>query len=97
MAKKWLRERYGVTVRGYLPQLGDIEIAFVAWTRIAESNPFFAADRERVPELEAYMDELRAVGRLVSARGIDVSCATACRRAWASRSTTSSMPTSPRR
>src|SRR6476659_1280190 len=40
VAKKWLKERYGVTVRGYLAQLGKKEIPFESWEAIND-NPFF--------------------------------------------------------
>src|SRR5512141_2374478 len=47
IAKKWLRERYGVVIRGYLAQLGPHPIAFKAWAAVA-TNPFFAADESRI-------------------------------------------------
>src|SRR5687767_1435852 len=63
VAKKWLAERYGVTVRGYLSQLGPNKVDFKSWDDVdAEGNPFFVADRARVPELEQYMDKLRKSG-----------------------------------
>ena len=69
VAKKWLRERYGVVVRGYLSQLGPNRVEFKSWEDVsAEGNPFFVADRSRVPELEAYMDKLRKSGESVGAR-----------------------------
>ena len=67
IAKKWLRERYGVVVRGYLSQLGPNRIDFKSWDDI-EGNPFFVADASRVPELETYMDKLRKSGESVGAR-----------------------------
>src|SRR5512140_902369 len=51
IAKKWLHERYGVKVRGYLAQLGEIEIPFKSWDEVP-NNPFFAADASVVPALE---------------------------------------------
>src|SRR5690348_572091 len=69
VAKKWLTERFGVTVRGYLSQLGPNRVEFKSWEDVgAEGNPFFVADRSRVPELEAYMDKLRKSGESVGAR-----------------------------
>ena len=63
VAKKWLRERHGVAVRGYLSQLGPNKVDFKSWDDVdAEGNPFFVADRTRVPELEQYMDKLRKSG-----------------------------------
>jgi chorismate synthase len=70
IAKKWLRERYGVTVRGRLSQLGPNRIELKSWDEV-ERNPFFAADPAIVPQLEAYMDRLRKSGDSVGAR-VDV-------------------------
>src|SRR4249919_1623045 len=41
IAKKWLKERYGVTVRGFLSTLGKISIPFRSWDDVG-ANPFFA-------------------------------------------------------
>jgi len=69
VAKKWLREKYGVEVRGYLAAIGPNKIEFKRWADVhAEGNPFFAPDVSRVPELEAYMDQLRKSGESVGAR-----------------------------
>jgi len=67
IAKKWLRERHGVTVRGYLAQLGPHRIAFRSWDAV-NRNPFFAPDPDAVPALEAFMDELREAGDSCGAR-----------------------------
>jgi len=66
VAKKWLAERFGVTVRGYLSQLGDITPAGFDWSAV-EDNPFFWPHAAQVPELEAYMDALRKSGDSVGA------------------------------
>ncbi|MFZ5558022.1 MAG: chorismate synthase [Pseudomonadota bacterium] len=67
IARKWLRERYGVIVRGYLAQLGPIPVAFKSWDGVYD-NPFFAADPAAVPELEDFMDRLRKSGDSAGAR-----------------------------
>jgi chorismate synthase len=67
IAKKWLKEKYGVVVRGYLAQLGPNAIALKNWDDVAE-NAFFAPDASCVPELEAYMDRLRKSGDSCGAR-----------------------------
>jgi len=67
IARKWLAERFGTVVRGYMSQLGPIAIPFTDWKHVPE-NPFFAPDAEIVPRLEAYMDELRRDGDSVGAR-----------------------------
>ena len=67
IARKWLRERHGVTIQGWMSQLGPITIPFVDAAQIGE-NPFFAPDAASVPRLKAYMDELRKAGDSVGAR-----------------------------
>ncbi len=57
IAKKYLAGQ-GISVRGYMSQLGPLEIAFKQWESV-DDNPFFCPDPERVPELEAFMDQLR--------------------------------------
>ncbi|WFF42558.1 chorismate synthase [Salinicola endophyticus] len=57
IAKAWLAQQ-GVRVRGYMSQLGPIEIDFKSWDGI-DDNPFFCPDPDKLPELEAYMDQLR--------------------------------------
>ena len=68
IAKKYLASQ-GITIRGYMSQLGPIAIDFKQWEAV-EQNPFFCPDPDRVPELEAYMDQLRrdqdSVGAKVS-------------------------------
>lgn len=67
IAKKWLRETYGVVIRGYLSQLGPHEVPFKTWDAVS-GNPFFAANVEVVTKLESFMDELRKSGDSVGAR-----------------------------
>ena len=67
VAKKWLHEKYGIVVRGYLSQLGPIEVPFKTWD-VVNSNPFFVADESAVPRLEEFMDKLRKSGDSVGAR-----------------------------
>jgi chorismate synthase len=67
IAKKWLFERFGVKVRGYLSQLGSIRIEQVDWHEI-ERNPFFCPDVNKVAEMEAFMDALRKSGDSIGAK-----------------------------
>jgi len=67
IAKKWLMERYGVKVRGYMSQLGEIEIPFETWD-VVNDNPFFAPNNSVLPKLEAYLDSVRAKRDSVGAR-----------------------------
>lgn len=72
VAKKYLNERFGIVIRGYMAQLGPIKIdppgsdAF-DWGQVGE-NPFFCADASKVEDLEKYMDALRKEGNSVGAR-----------------------------
>jgi chorismate synthase len=67
VAKKWLHEKYGTVIRGYLAQLGPIEVAFKSWDSVGE-NSFFSPDPDAVAGLEQYMDDLRKAGDSVGAR-----------------------------
>ena len=67
IARKWLFEHHATVIRGRLVQIGTIEIGLRDWSDVAE-NPFFAADQSVVPQLEAYLDELRRSGDSIGAR-----------------------------
>ncbi len=67
IAKKWLAEKYGIVVRGYMSALGPIDVPFASWDEVG-NNAFFAPNAAIVPELEAYMDALRKSGDSVGAR-----------------------------
>ncbi len=67
VARKWLRERYGVVIHGHLAQIGAKPIPFKAWGHV-DDNPFFAASDDAMIELESYMDALRKSGDSVGAR-----------------------------
>jgi len=67
IAKKYLRELYGTTIRGYLAQLGLIELELKDWSEV-ERNSFFCPDAAKVAELETYMDALRKEGDSIGAR-----------------------------
>jgi chorismate synthase len=71
IARKWLREKYGVVIRGYLSQLGPIHAPFKTWAEVSK-NPFFSANSEIVPKLESFMDDLRKAGDSVGAKIITV-------------------------
>jgi len=67
IARKYLQTRLGVTITGYLSQLGPIKLGASDMGAI-RSNPFFCADPERLPELEEFMDALRAEGDSIGAK-----------------------------
>jgi len=67
IARKYLGERLGIEIRGFVSQVGPIvlepqDLDFV------NDNPFFCADPDKIAELETFMDELRAEGDSIGAR-----------------------------
>ena len=67
IARKWLHAKYGVVIRGYMAQLGPVQVPFKKWDAV-NRNPFFAADPDMVSSLEAFMDTLRKSGDSVGAK-----------------------------
>jgi chorismate synthase len=67
IARKYLHERYGVIIRGWLAQLGPLTLE-VKMPHAVDDNPFFCPDPVRVPELEDYVDALRKSGDSIGAR-----------------------------
>ncbi len=67
IAKKYLKEKFGMTIRGHLSQLGSEKLEFKDWAEV-DNNPFFCPDPARVQDLETYMDALRKEGESVGAR-----------------------------
>ena len=67
IARKYLTERLGVRIYGYITQIGDVRIDPVDLAEI-DRNPFFCPDPARVGELEALIDRLRREGDSIGAR-----------------------------
>lgn len=67
IAKKYLFERHGIEVKGYLSQLGPLAVETVDWNEI-ENNAFFCPDAALVPKLEAYMSALNKDGDSIGAK-----------------------------
>lgn len=67
IARKYLHERYGVEIRGWLAQLGPLVLSAEDIDAV-DDNPFFCAEPARVQELEEYMDALRKQGDSIGAR-----------------------------
>ena len=67
IARKWLRERYGVEIRGYLSQIGPHRLELKSWDAVSQ-NSFFSPDPDIVPTLDAFMDQLRRDGDSVGAK-----------------------------
>lgn len=67
IAKKWLAEKFNIQIQGWMSQLGEISIKFEDAAEIP-NNPFFAANKSQIAELESYMDSLRKAGDSCGAR-----------------------------
>ena len=67
IAKKYLQEKFGIIIRGYLSQIGPLKIEHKDWDEV-ENNSFFCPDPDRVTELDDYMDALRKEGDSIGAR-----------------------------
>ena len=61
VAKKWLSERYGVQIRGYLSALGPLAASQHDW-ELVEQNPFFCGDAKAAKSWESYLDKIRKAG-----------------------------------
>jgi chorismate synthase len=67
IARKFLREHLGVSIHGYLAQVGALRLAVVDLDEV-DRNPFFCPDPARVPELEGLINGLRRDGDSIGAR-----------------------------
>ena len=67
IAKKWLKESLGITVRGCLTQLGEKIIPVKDWDEV-NNNPFFAADPSITKKLADYLDAIRSDRNSVGAK-----------------------------
>ncbi|MDP4597530.1 MAG: chorismate synthase [Pseudomonadales bacterium] len=67
IAKKYLAAECGISVRGYMAQMGDLRPQVIDWEQV-EQNPFFCPDPALVPQLEQLIDALRRQGDSIGAR-----------------------------
>jgi chorismate synthase len=67
IARKYLRERLGIEIFGYLSAIGPLELAPVD-PPSAYDNPFFCPDPSRIAELEQLMWDVRKAGDSLGAR-----------------------------
>lgn len=67
IAKKYLQQQFGIQVRGYLSQMGDISCELKDWEQV-EQNPFFCPDPARIDALDELMRELKKSGDSIGAK-----------------------------
>ncbi|MEZ8822784.1 chorismate synthase [Vibrio amylolyticus] len=67
IAKKYLKQEFGVEVQAYLSQMGDVSIDKVDWNEI-ENNAFFCPDADKVPEFDQMIRDLLKEGNSIGAK-----------------------------
>ncbi|MDD0824744.1 chorismate synthase [Mannheimia sp. AT1] len=75
IAKKYLREQFGIEVRGYLSQIGNVKIdpktvkniEQIDWNEV-NSNPFFCPDPIAVAGFDALIRDLKKEGDSIGAK-----------------------------
>ncbi|MFN3191726.1 MAG: chorismate synthase [Aureliella sp.] len=67
IAKKYLKSRYGIQIRGYLSQLGPLKPKRHDW-EFVEKNPFFFPDPDQIGDLEGFMTKLTKEGDSIGAK-----------------------------
>ncbi|OTQ70414.1 chorismate synthase [Gilliamella apis] len=67
IAKKYLHEKLGITIRGYLAQMGDIECQLNDWQQV-DQNPFFCPDESKLEALDQLLRQLKKEGDSVGAK-----------------------------
>ncbi len=67
IAKKYLLEKYGILIRGYLAQMGSIKAQEFDW-EFVETNPFFCPDSSIIKEMECLITDLQKSGDSIGAR-----------------------------
>lgn len=67
IAKKYLHEKLGITIRGYLAQMGDIQCQLNDWQQV-DQNPFFCPDESKLEALDQLLRQLKKDGDSVGAK-----------------------------
>lgn len=67
IARKWLAARAGISIHGYVSNIGGLELSPVA-PETAYDNPFFCPDPSRIKELEDLLWKIREDGDSIGAR-----------------------------
>ncbi|ARR05664.1 chorismate synthase [Vibrio campbellii] len=67
IAKKYLKDEFGVEIRAYLSQIGDVSIDKVDWNEI-ENNAFFCPDADKVEAFDQLIRDLKKEGDSIGAK-----------------------------
>ncbi|VFP87923.1 Chorismate synthase [Buchnera aphidicola (Cinara piceae)] len=67
IAKKYLKLKYNIIIRGYLSQIGPIHCPFQSWKEV-ENNPFFCSNSEKIHQITQFMKKLKKSGNSIGAK-----------------------------
>ncbi|MDA9109722.1 chorismate synthase [Woeseiaceae bacterium] len=67
IARKYLYEKLGLEIKGYLSKIGDLSLDCIDMNYIDE-NPYFCADKSKIKDLESFMDNLMLEGDSIGAK-----------------------------
>ncbi|KLN96855.1 chorismate synthase [Moellerella wisconsensis] len=67
IAKKYLREKYGVEIRACLTQMGEVNCEIKDWSIVGE-NPFFCPDPSKLEDLDQLLRGLKKQGDSIGAK-----------------------------
>ncbi|GEA61795.1 chorismate synthase [Vibrio comitans] len=67
VAKKYLAQEFGVEIKAYLTQMGDVKIENIDFDEI-ENNPFFSPDAAAVEKFDQLIRDLKKEGDSVGAK-----------------------------
>nr|WP_245688372.1 chorismate synthase [Vibrio sonorensis] len=67
IAKKYLKQEFGIEIRAYLSQMGDVSIDKVDWQEI-EKNAFFCPDVDKVDAFDQLIRALKKEGDSIGAK-----------------------------
>ncbi|QFQ31946.1 chorismate synthase [Buchnera aphidicola] len=66
IAKKYLKNQYGIMIRGYLSAIGNIQCPFESWEEV-NNNPFFCSNSKKVESIKNLIKELKKAGDSIGA------------------------------
>jgi chorismate synthase len=66
IARKYLREKLGIEIRGCLERMGPFVLERRDWAAV-HGNPFFSPDPTQLPAMEAFVEQLRSDGDSIGA------------------------------
>lgn len=67
IAKKYLKEKYQIEIRGCITQIGALQFALQDWDSV-NHNPFFCPEPKKIAEIENFMQALIKEGNSIGAK-----------------------------